>query len=230
MRNVSVVFKLIPEGKRANNDYKYVGFHMIYDVKMDFTPKAWLGADGHRVPDPAVSTYASVVSCKIVRIALTYAALNDINIMTGDIGNAYLQAPTSDKYFTKLEPKFGSVYEGQLAYIVHAAYGLKEASTNFRNHLRDCMSHLGYTSSNADNDLWFRKAEGPHGIPYYEFLLLYVDDCLSMSHSPHESLLEVRKYFKLKPGLIDFPKTYLGGKVDEILLPYGVTAYTFSST
>ena len=74
--------------------------------------------------------------------------------MAADIGNAYLQAPTSGKYYTKLGPEFGPNYEGCIAYIVQAAYGLKEAGADFCNHLRDCMCHLGYTPSNADNNVW----------------------------------------------------------------------------
>ena len=102
-----------------------------------------LVADGNRVPDPAVSTYSRVVSRESVRIALTYAALMELDIMAADIGNAYLQAPTSGKYYTKLGPEFGPEYEGRLVFVVRAACGLKEAGADFQNHLQDCMCHLG---------------------------------------------------------------------------------------
>ena len=123
------------------DDYEYVGFHHVFDVKMYVTRKARLVAEGHKTPDPVTSTYAGVVSRESVRIALTYAALNDLDIKSADISNAYLQAPTSEKYYTKLVPEFGR-YNGQLAYVVRAAYGLKSAGADFRNHLRDCMKHL----------------------------------------------------------------------------------------
>ena len=126
MRDVAVAFKLKDDDERIGNDYKSVGFHMVFGIKMDFTRKARLVADGHKVPDPAVSTYSGVVSRESVRIAFTYAALNELDIMAADIGNAYLQAPTSGKYYTKLGPEFGPDYEGRIAYIVQAAYGLKE--------------------------------------------------------------------------------------------------------
>ena len=57
---------------------------------MDFTRKARWVKDGHRTPTPVESNYAGVVSRESVRIALTYAALNGIDVMAADIKNAYL--------------------------------------------------------------------------------------------------------------------------------------------
>jgi Reverse transcriptase (RNA-dependent DNA polymerase) len=72
---------------------------------------------------PATLTYASVVSRESVRIALTLAALNDLEVKTADIENAYLTAPVSEKIWTKLGPEFGSD-SGKKAIIVRALYGL----------------------------------------------------------------------------------------------------------
>ena len=64
--------------------------HLVFDVKMDFTRKARWVKDGHLTPDPDTSNYAGVVSRESVRIALTYAALNDLEVCAGDIKSAYL--------------------------------------------------------------------------------------------------------------------------------------------
>ena len=40
MRNVAVAYQVMEENERAPNDHIYVGFHMVYEVKMDFTGKA----------------------------------------------------------------------------------------------------------------------------------------------------------------------------------------------
>ena len=53
--------------------------------------------DGHHTPDPIGSTYTGVVSRESVRIALTYAALNKLDVYAADIQNAFLQAPSSQK-------------------------------------------------------------------------------------------------------------------------------------
>ena len=74
---------------------------------MDFTRKARWVLDGHQCTDPDGSTYAGVVSRDSVRIALTYAALNDLDVCAADIRNAYLQAPSSQKDYITCGPEFG---------------------------------------------------------------------------------------------------------------------------
>jgi hypothetical protein len=42
-----------------------------------------------------------------VKIALTLAALNDLDVIMGNIENAYLTAPITEKVWTVLGPEFG---------------------------------------------------------------------------------------------------------------------------
>ena len=81
---------------------------MIYDIKMDFTRKARLVAEGCRTLNPVTSTYAGLVSRESVRIAFTYAALNGLDIRGADVQNTFLQAPFSEKYYTVCVPEIGS--------------------------------------------------------------------------------------------------------------------------
>ena len=157
---------------------------------MDFTRKARLVFGGHKTSDPVGSTYAGVVSRESVRIAFTYAVLMGLDVMTADIQNAYLSAPCSQKYYTVCGPEFGSELQGNKALIVRALYGGKSSGKDFRDHLRDCMEHLGYESCLADPDV---------GTPYWEYMLLYTDDCLAVSHLPKKALEGLGKYFTLKP-------------------------------
>ena len=100
MENVSVAFEILEDGKRPSAAHKKVPFHMIYDIKMDFTRKARLVSEGCRTPNPVTSTYAGVVSRESVRIAFTYAALNGLNVWAADVQNTLLQAPCYEKYYT----------------------------------------------------------------------------------------------------------------------------------
>ena len=97
-------------------------------------------------------TYASVVSRESVRVTLTLAALNDLEVNTADIENAYLTAPVSEKIWTVLGPEFGDD-QGKQAIVVRALYRLKSGGASFWNHLVDCMHHLGWTSCIADRDV-----------------------------------------------------------------------------
>ena len=141
MYNVGVAF----EGVRAPNGWTKVTGHLVWDVKMDFTRKAQWVLDGHKTPEPEGSAYAGVVSRESVRITLTYAALNGIDVFAADIQNAYLQAPSSCKNFIICSPEFGLENEGKVALIHHVLYGGKSAGRDFCNHLQSCMHFLGFT-------------------------------------------------------------------------------------
>jgi hypothetical protein len=109
---------------------------------------------GYKLPTPEGSTFAGVVSRESVRIALTYAALNGLEVCAADIRNAYLQAPSSCKDYIICGPEFGVENEGKVTLIHRALFGGKSAGRDFRNHLRSsCMHHVGFKSYPADPDV-----------------------------------------------------------------------------
>ena len=61
-------------------------------------------------------------------------------------------------------------------------------------------------------------------------MLLYVDDCLTISVNPKRIIEnEIGKYFQMKYSLIGEPDIYLGGKVRKKKSDFGVEYWTFSS-
>ena len=165
---------------------------------MDFSRNVRLVADGCKTPDPMTITYDGVVSRKSVRITFTYANLNNLDVWAGDVQTAYLPAPCSEKYYTVLGPEFRPEYKGRKALIIQVAYGLKNTGADFRDHLRDCMKYLGYTSCSADPDVWMQPAQKEEDIEYYDYVLLCVDDCLCVSEDPKHALVQISKYFSIK--------------------------------
>jgi hypothetical protein len=134
---------------------------MICDVKMeDFCRKARFVAGLHTTDTPHAMTYASVVSRESVRIALTLATLNDVDVKMADIENAYLTALITEKVWTVLGPEFRDD-AGKRALIVRALYGLKSAGVAFRNHLDEYTKHLGWNPCHADRDLWMKAETRP---------------------------------------------------------------------
>jgi hypothetical protein len=83
MKHVMCAFDVLEEGAHEPKMSKWIPCHMIFDIKMDFTRKA---------------RYSSVVARDSIRLAFLIAALNDLEVLGGDIGNAYLQAPTKKRY------------------------------------------------------------------------------------------------------------------------------------
>ena len=66
------------------------------------------------------------------------AALNDLEVKVGDVLNAYITAPITEKVWTVLGAEFGSD-AGKSAIVVRALYGLKSAGAAFRAHLASFM-------------------------------------------------------------------------------------------
>jgi len=90
------------------------------------------------------------------------------------------------------------------------------------------MSQLGFTSSHANPDVWFRQSKQTTGEEYYEFVLLYVDDVLCISDRAEDVLQkEIGQHFILKEESIGKPTQYLGGKLREVTLENGVSAWAF---
>ncbi len=231
MGTIVVAFEILEPNARPPPGWTRSSGHLIFDVKMDFTRKARWVKDGHRTPDAITPSYAGVVSRDSIRIALVYAKLLGLGICGGDIRNAFLQAPSSEKHYIVCGPEFGLEYVGRCALIRRALYGGKVAGADFWHHLRSCMNHLGFTSSRADPDVWFRRAKRTTGEEYYEYVLLYVDDVLVISERAEQVLRkEIGQQFVLKEESIGKPTQYLGGKLREVTLENGVSAWSFSST
>ena len=95
MSNVGIAFKILEPGEIPPPGYKKSSGHMIYTVKMDFTRKAWWVKGGHRTTDPESSSYAGVVSRESIRILLMHTDMHGVPVVTADVRNSYLQAPTS---------------------------------------------------------------------------------------------------------------------------------------
>ena len=107
MKNVRVAFQVIQDGKPPVG-HKKARIHWVFDVKMTtLARKARLVANGNE-PDPPVDmTFSSVVSRESVRIFFLLAALNDVDILSADIQNAYLIDKTKEKLWTVADEAFG---------------------------------------------------------------------------------------------------------------------------
>ena len=81
--------------------YREITCHVISEMKMDFTQRARFVANGSKTEAPVALTYSSVVSRYILQLALLITAKNDLDGMTCDIGNIYLNAPCKDKIWFK---------------------------------------------------------------------------------------------------------------------------------
>ena len=187
---------------------------MIFDVKMgeNFRHKARFVTGGHTTETPTSLAYSSVVSRDSVRILLLAAAFNGLQVMACDIQNAYLTANCHEKIWTYVGPEFGSE-RGRPMIIRKALYGLKSSGAAFRAHLAETLHDISFKPTKADPDVWIRPADKLGGTKYYEYIMCYIDDILSVSHDAKSILQSLQGQFKLKGDKIEPPDIYLGAQL-----------------
>ena len=108
--NVCIAFEVLQDGIAPPPDHQFLCCHMIFDVKMEeFCRKARLVVGGHNMTKaPATITYASIVSCEMVRLAPLIAILNNVDIWTADVLCTYITTPCQDKILITLGREFGA--------------------------------------------------------------------------------------------------------------------------
>ena len=81
----------------------------------------------------------------------------------------------------------------------------------------------------ADPDVWRREATKADGTPYYQYILLYVDDVLCIAEDGDKILHnELGYYFHLKEESVGPPSLYLGAKLSKVKLENGNDAWAMS--
>ena len=167
------------KGGKPPDGYKKIRVRFVYAVKHDLRHKARLVAGGHLTEAPFEGAYSGVVSLRSMRLALLIGEMNGLNVMVGDIGNAYLEAETKEKVYFIAGKEFGPL-EGHTLIIVKALYGLRTSGARFHEKLADTLRDLGFKPSLADPDLWYRDAGD-----CYEYICVYVDDLMAIMKDPN---------------------------------------------
>ena len=218
MKNVMPAFEF-RDNDAVPIGYKKIDCHIIFDIKTDLTRKARLVAGGHQTDVPKESVYSSVVSRDSVRIAFLIAALNGLDILAGDVQNAYLNAPTAEKCYTIAGPEFGKDKIGRPVLIVRALYGLRSSGARWRDHISSTLRDAGFKGCMADPDVWMKPNTKPDGFKYWEYVLVYVDDVLVLSHNPQSIMDTLAMKYTLKAGSVRAPKEYLGSDIKKFTIP-----------
>jgi hypothetical protein len=196
---------------------------VIFDVKMDFTPKARFVAGGHTTDTPGSITYSSVVSRNSVRLAFLIAGLNDLNILAGDVTNAYLNASYREKIWFE-----GSVESdkdrGKVLIVTRALYGLKSSGAAWRADLAATLRDMKLTSSQADPDAWIRSAR-----THFDMVLVYVDDILVFAKDPKTTMNELGKLYEVTPKSVHEPDIYLRANMEKVQMLDGKVEWSMGS-
>jgi Reverse transcriptase (RNA-dependent DNA polymerase) len=195
---------------------------------MDFSRKARFVAGGHMTEASASMTYASLVSRDSVRLGFLIAKLNELALLSCDIGNAYLNAPCREKIWFQAGKECGSD-EGKAMVLCRALYGLKSVGASWRAMFSGSIKDLGFNSTMIDPDVYIRKNFRNDSTPYYEMILVYVDDVLCISNEPKGVMEALGEMYELKGGSVCEPTLYLGANIQEVQLANGRESWSMSS-
>ena len=109
-----------------------------------------------------------------------------------------------------------------------ALYGLRSSGAAFRAHLAETLYNIGFVLTRADPNIWRRPAIKEDGFEYYEYVLCYVNDILTMCHKASDVLKAIQTIFKLKDDRIEPPDMYLGATL-SIMDDDGIQGWCMSS-
>ena len=209
--NTAKCFKYHPSHHKLPSTYQFAPLRMIFDIKKeDFRRKARLVAGGHVVNASMFESYSSVVQTISLRMLQTIALNEGLDIMTADVGNAFIQAYTNEKIYSRCGKEFGD-REGCIVEIKKALYGLSTSARQWSLELGDKLRTLGFKPSRADPDLWIRMADdGTH----YEYIATHVDDLIIASKNPDKYIKKLKENYPLR-HVQKNPDFYLGNNVSR---------------
>ena len=141
---------------------------------MDLTCKACFVAGGHlNLYKPKHTSYSSVGSRESVQICFLLAALNAQRVLSGDIGNIYLNAKPLEKCYVVVRDEYllGPSAIGNNTMIVRALNGMKSTGNGWRLHLANILQQeLNFRQCYAENEVWMRPSFDKHGSKVYDYM------------------------------------------------------------
>lgn len=156
-------------------------------------------------------TYSPVVNMLTVRLLLLICKIHKLESRSIDFVLAFPQAELEEDIWMELPlgVSVGEDYEGEyLLKLKRNLYGLKQASHNWFNYLKDGLEHRGLHPSEVDPCLYLKNGLA---------VLTYVDDCILISTSSQaiDDLID-----SLKNGTKEKPEKFIltdEGDIDKFL-------------
>ena len=152
----------------------------MYDIKPDLRFKACLVCDGSRVDPRGLSTRATVVKVISVCLLDLIADAHNLDVIVGDIGNAFIQAKTKEKIYTRCGKEFRDRAHC-IVLIKRALYGLTIGAACFRTLLAVFLRTPDFKPTRFDRDVWIPLRDKKYG---YAYICTHVDDFKIIARNP----------------------------------------------
>jgi len=189
---------------KPSSDYQYAPLRMVFEAKEDGRRKCRLVIFGHVVDSRGISSRSSVVKGVSVRMLDLLAHRDNLQILHGDVSNAFISAPCREKIYSRAGAEFGD-REGAILILKKALYGLRSSSKAFRCCFADYLRTLGFFPTRYDRDVWMRLREDNEG---YDYICTHVDDFKIVARDAFRWVAKIKEVFELKT--VEPPRYYLG--------------------
>jgi len=146
-----------------------------------------------------------------LRLLQKIALNKGIDIVTTDIGNAFIQAFTNEKIYSRCDDEFGEKAKCVVE-IKKALYGLSTSARQWSLEIGDKIRTIGFEPSRADPDLWIKESDdGTH----YEYIATHVDDLIIASKDPMKFIDILKNNYPLR-HVQKNPDFYLGNNISKV--------------
>ena len=182
------VYELVylPAERRA------IGCRWVLEFKTDLkggsTYKARLVAQGFsQVPGVDFGkTFAPVAKSTSIRVISALAALNDWELDSFDAKRAFLWGKLQEDVYMRQPPGFeqsGPGGERLVCHLLSSLYGLKQATYDWYELLREVLTHLGFLCCDADYAVFVYDRVGEGGERIICIIAWHVDDGLAAANN-----------------------------------------------
>jgi hypothetical protein len=165
--------------------WQYAPMYMIFDIKQQhLRHKAILVCGGHAIDSTGHITYSSIIKDILVQLFMIIVTQNNLDMMVGDIENAFSTAPCAEKIWGKAGPEFGNK-AGSTIILKRALYGIKTVSRSFHELFGDWFRSIGFPPSRVDQDLCNSENQTT---PMVTITLLLMSTILSSLQKDHQNI------------------------------------------
>jgi hypothetical protein len=113
------------------------------------------------------------------RLPMLIATANNLRVITGNIGDAYLYAKSDlntaiapGKEFNVFDSK---IQEHTIAVVEKARYGLPPSANRWHAHVSDNLTAMGFKPTRFDPNIWLRLRDEKAG---YNYISTHTDDLM----------------------------------------------------
>ena len=127
---------------------------------------------------------------------MTIVAENNLDVMRGDIGNAYLNTNMQENIYTRAGTEFelaGIMADGTLLEVIKALYGLPTSRNRWTTQLSHTLKEIDFKQTSFDPDVWIRGREGG-----YKYIGTNANDVFIMSVNPTSIFENLKETYTVK--------------------------------